>query len=782
MNITVKKSIYGGFFALALFAFFGVATAFASTTFNTDPLDNSNGFGTVRVSNYTANPGTTTCWSFTIPGSNPQGCSNPTLQAGDLVSIAIYYHNTGTQSATNTRVKLSSMSGTNNSFNVSGGVWADNASYASGSASFNISSSQSVTYNNCFWYPNQTQAAQPCPGNGSDVLTSGGLNIGTVAPGWPTQGSVVIRMRVSNNVPPPPQTYACNDGYDNDNDGKTDFPFDPGCTSSTDNDEYNSAPCTSCCTNNCNTPTIQTLSATNVTKYTARLNAHYDTNNTISYTWFEWGKNSFTESTADATRYYNEDDIWTNISNLQAGTTYMVRACIKNASSNGDICDGTKYFTTPTDGCGNDCGCTNDCGGCNDNCNDENLEVDTLSAEDIDEDSAMLVGEINSDSDNVIRWFEWGTDEDDLDETLDLSGNQDGDGEFSKRLDDLDEDEKYYYRACGEDDNGDEDCGSIRSFTTDDDNNNDDNGDAPQVSTTNPSSVTQTSARLNGVVDINNDEDTQVWFEWGTSSNLSSDTNKIDAIDTTHLSGDTYSFGSTITGLRSGTIYYFRAVAENDEGDDFGSVFSFRTIDNTIIPMTPTPIIYNTTVLGASTGSESLIMLEIDPRESNVYPGERITYNVHYKNISGKTLKDVVLNIQFPRELGFMGTDEGEYSSKDHELTLELGTLNAGEEDEFDVDVRVAQDAERGNLLVTSATMAFTTPSGAQEDAIAYALHTVERNYNALAGLALFGADGFLPNTLIGWLILVLIVVALAMLARRAFGTKPATQRLPGQF
>ncbi|MEK7635600.1 MAG: glycosyl hydrolase family 28-related protein [Patescibacteria group bacterium] len=41
------------------------------------------------------------------------------------------------------------------------------------------------------------------------------------------------------NVSNPPVTYQCSDGTDNDSDGLTDYPSDPGCSSSTDNDEYN---------------------------------------------------------------------------------------------------------------------------------------------------------------------------------------------------------------------------------------------------------------------------------------------------------------------------------------------------------------------------------------------------------------------------------------------------------------------------------------------------------------------------------------------------------------
>lgn len=40
----------------------------------------------------------------------------------------------------------------------------------------------------------------------------------------------------------PPQTYQCSDGSDNDSDGLTDYPADPGCSSSSDDDEYNVPP------------------------------------------------------------------------------------------------------------------------------------------------------------------------------------------------------------------------------------------------------------------------------------------------------------------------------------------------------------------------------------------------------------------------------------------------------------------------------------------------------------------------------------------------------------
>jgi thermitase len=43
------------------------------------------------------------------------------------------------------------------------------------------------------------------------------------------------------NAPPPPSTQ-CSDGVDNDGDGLVDYPADPGCSSTTDNDETNAPP------------------------------------------------------------------------------------------------------------------------------------------------------------------------------------------------------------------------------------------------------------------------------------------------------------------------------------------------------------------------------------------------------------------------------------------------------------------------------------------------------------------------------------------------------------
>lgn len=109
------------------------------------------------------------------------------------------------------------------------------------------------------------------------------------------------------------------------------------------------------------------------------------------------------------------------------------------------------------------------------------VDVDTLSARDIEDDEAELRGEIDFNGEKEARvWFEYGEDDDDLDERTTKRRVTDFRGDeltFTETVDDLDEDERYYFRAVAEDENGDRTYGSIRSFTTDEDSSSSSGGD-----------------------------------------------------------------------------------------------------------------------------------------------------------------------------------------------------------------------------------------------------------------------------------------------------------------
>lgn len=108
---------------------------------------------------------------------------------------------------------------------------------------------------------------------------------------------------------------------------------------------------------------------------------------------------------------------------------------------------------------------------------DVRLDVETRTATDIEDDEAELRGEVDLRGASYARvWFEYGEDGD-LDEDTtrrrvsDRVGNE---RRFSAVIDDLDEDERYYFRAVAENPAGRRYYGTTRSFRTDEDGFNDD--------------------------------------------------------------------------------------------------------------------------------------------------------------------------------------------------------------------------------------------------------------------------------------------------------------------
>ncbi|MFZ3058072.1 MAG: PKD domain-containing protein [Minisyncoccales bacterium] len=181
------SSIVLSLLSLVSVLFVGVNSAIAAVPqFN----NASNDLDTVRIGNSTTSAGTYS-WASSVTG-----------QTGDRIAIDVYYHNTvdGTN-ATNTKVKVSvpsTSAGTQKVF--SGLLWADNAAQVSGSATLNITSSQSITFENTArWLPNQSTSGGtmiPVTNNGNSVQ----VNIGSIAGGWPSQGHVTFFANISNTV------------------------------------------------------------------------------------------------------------------------------------------------------------------------------------------------------------------------------------------------------------------------------------------------------------------------------------------------------------------------------------------------------------------------------------------------------------------------------------------------------------------------------------------------------------------------------------------------------
>lgn len=192
MKNNMKKIIIT-FLSLA-FLFVG-QVSFAGT--NSDIWNNaSNDCPDINIANYTDGIGYgDPCWTRTNINADP----------GDTINIRIYYHNTSNTTATNTRIKLSAPSGTSKTHSFSAQILSPQGNLYSSDVIVSIPTAQKVTFGSTRWYPNQSDTpADFLNGqNGSAVIGSNGLNIGNIAPGWGTQGSVVVSFKIGSTTPPP---------------------------------------------------------------------------------------------------------------------------------------------------------------------------------------------------------------------------------------------------------------------------------------------------------------------------------------------------------------------------------------------------------------------------------------------------------------------------------------------------------------------------------------------------------------------------------------------------
>ena len=777
-NIIMIQNIVKSFAVAVAVLVFAMPTASvlaANITFNTSGAD----CATVRVRNTTQGipsngVGTTGCdslsaWTTSAVSANP----------GDIISVAIYYHNTGTVTATNTKIKVSSGSSMAAGYNhtVSANIAGGNGGYASGGATINLTQPQTLQFlpGQTQWYDNgnnpHSVSGDQNLFNGTGVLAN---NDGVVSPYWADQGTLVVKFKVGSQAQAPV------------------------------------------------TPDVVTGNATSVDVNDVTLHGTVNNYNTPSMVWFKvYNQNlnliNFTPQTA--VNAGNAVQSFSHISNgpFVSGQTYSYQACAlyyniggsedcgsyqtfsitpvatyqcnDGADNDGDgytdmndggcssSTDNDEYnYVQPTvyqcndgadnDGDGytdmNDAGCSSSTDNNEYNIVSSNLEVNTFVADSISETSARLRGEVDQiGNQNVIRYFEWGTSMNNLSNDLTLSGSVSYTGNFDRTLSGLNSNQTYYFRACAREINSNiTDCGVIRDFKT--------NGAIQNaelvVLTTEASSVGQSAAILNGLAISTDVNITSMWFEWGTSTNVSQSTSHI----TINASG-TQSLSRSISGLSSNTIYYYRAVAEDANGNtERGEIKFFRTTGQTVIISNP-PIIIENSVDTSGAGS-LFLALDIQPDFDNVIIGDTIDYTVKYRNISNSNLRNVVIQVTLAEETQFMKSTAGFYSDADHNITVLVGDLDEDERGEFVVRVKVLRGIQ-GDIIVAQANAGHDHPTitEAQVGTVpAYAVNHVVSNQNRLLGLALFGG-AFFPTTFLGWLILLLIIAFLVLMARKYY-------------
>jgi hypothetical protein len=223
----------------------------------------------------------------------------------------------------------------------------------------------------------------------------------------------------------------------------------------------------------------------------------------------------------------------------------------------------------------------------------------------------------------------------------------------------------------------------------------------------------------------------------------------------------------TVYGLVNGTTYYFRVVAENSNGKNYGIIRSFVARNPVVVtpkpttPKTPVRIVEKPVIIHAD-GINSLVMLTITGGNDTIAKGEHRSYHVTWTNNSDQNLSNVILRILVPQTMNFESSDDGTFSKVDSTLTIDLGSLNAGQSGETNLVLNGGDSLKIGDLVVTTANMVYTDQSNVQGNALAYTTQRVVDGGGAVLGASV-GATSF-PMMLLGWLLLLILLIVLFIL------------------
>lgn len=519
---------------------------------------------------------------------------------------------------------------------------------------------------------------------------------------------------------------------------------------------------------------VNTNGATNLGMNYATLNGYLSSSGTSNiYAWFEWGTSSYYGNQTGQVNYGSNTGTSYSyyLSGLSPNTTYYYRAVAQ--ANNGQLIYGSQMsFTTLNNYNNNYCSYNN----CYFNYNNQPL-VTTYSATGVSNTYAILNGYVDPNGSYAMRWFEWGTNYSFLYTSTNRMSQGTYAGNFSETLYNLTPNTVYYFRAAALGGNGATVYGNTLTFITTNYGSNTNTctygNCAPTAVTTSATSIGSDSARISGLGLVSNSAYTTGYFEYGTTSSLGRSTENKNI-------GNTQSnpFYENLYNLSPNTTYYYRAVVTNQYGTARGDILSFTTSGGNINSNTNTNTVYrNTTVVTNTTttngtSKSSLVFLTINKNNESIRRGDVIQYVVNYKNVSSKSLSDVVLQVYIPKELEFIEASRGSFSSLNNILLSNIGNLNPGEEGSVMISVKVTSDAQIGKITVVTANMAYTVSStGSQEEVFAYSKNTIEGGTESgqLGALALLFGNSFLPNNLIGWLLLILLLVLLILTARKAY-------------
>lgn len=305
-----------------------------------------------------------------------------------------------------------------------------------------------------------------------------------------------------------------------------------------------------------------------------------------------------------------------------------------------------------------------------------------------------------------------------------------------------------------------------------------------------PTKVSASSAECNGVALISNGTDSVGWFEFGRTQNLGQTTNSA------NIGNDSQAaFSNVITGLKSNTTYYCRAVMANRDGVYRGKIVSFTTLEGkkAIVYAAPKKsvktksktefvcsdgsIAVAKTVSVADTVNSGgkLLSIKIERNSPDLIVGSTINFRISITNDSDSAVTGAEGKIVLPAELSFVdATTTGGVTIKDNVMTVPIGDINSKEVKTFILPAKISNTAQVGKAVITTVYASYNLPvSGSKvvkDEVSAYMMANISAANGDSSKTSSSIASVLFPQTLLGWLVffaVILIIVVLIMNIKR---------------
>jgi len=519
-------------------------------------------------------------------------------------------------------------------------------------------------------------------------------------------------------------------------------------------------------------PTIVSASATSITQTSATLTGVINPNGDTTTAWFETPSGGPFQTQNLGNGNSNTSMASYSLTGLTAGTSYTFRIIAGNI--NGPMIGNWVHFTTLSSG-----GSGGGGGGGGGGYSYYNPSVTTESATSISNSSATLNGLVNPRGySSTTAWFEYGTSSNlaVYSSTNPLSeGSANVDLSLVQSITNLAPNTTYYFRAVASNSYSTI-KGSIFALTTS--TNALVNTASETVTTVQAINKTSTSARLSGIFLNQDGISAQGYFQYGTSSSLGLSTAAVNLGVIPSLT-----FADTAKNLTPGTIYYFRAVALKQGVTYNGNILVFKTANtndsassNTDLNDNPPSTDNGPTINTDNDVQGSIIQITTDKKD--VAENDEINYLVTFQNNTSENFENAKVTIQLPEGIDFESSNFGK-KEDNNTVVFDAGVLIPNQVESMTVIGKVNSKVSPQNILVTTAIMSYNTPSSITEkDEIAYVTNNVVINAEGLAANSLFGAS-FLPSTLLGWLALILVILALSIVSRKIFINRSTKKLAP---